>query len=104
MKKTIITFLCLACFILSGCGLITPYQPNVQQGNLIDQSRYDVLRPGMSKAEVVRIMGSPVLENVISSDHWAYVYTFQRRGGPIAKKRIDVYFQNGRVTQVDKQL
>ena len=104
MQKIIITFLCVTCFILTACTKLSPYQPNVQQGNLIYQTPYDRLQPGMSRDQVVRLMGNPVLENVIASDHWAYVYTFQPRGGAITKKRIDVYFQNGRVTRIDKQL
>jgi outer membrane protein assembly factor BamE len=58
------------------------------------------LKPGMSKDEVLSIMGQSVLENVFTNNHWAYVYTFQHSGGKILKKRLDLYFQNNRLVHM----
>jgi|SRR5262245_45916941 len=102
MKKIIITFLIIGVVLLTGCSKLHIYQPDIQQGNLISDAKTDQLRIGMSKDEVVRIMGNPVLENLITENHWAYVYTMQRRGGPITMKRVDVYFQGGRVSSIER--
>lgn len=105
MQKTIITLLLsITCLLsIAGCSKLHPYQPNIQQGNLLFETRVDELTPGMNKEQVVRLMGNPVLDNVFSHNHWAYVYTFQLHGRPqIVKKRVDVYFQNNRVVQIDK--
>ncbi len=42
---------------LASCRLI--YTPDVQQGNLLDKKNVDQLQPGMTKRQVVVLMGSP---------------------------------------------
>ncbi len=100
MQKIIITLLSILCLSLSSCSLLTPYQPDVQQGNIVTPAMVSSLKPGMSKDEVLSIMGQSVLENVFTNNHWAYVYTFQHSGGKILKKRLDLYFQNNRLVHM----
>jgi outer membrane protein assembly factor BamE len=99
MKRYIITLTCLLCLLLSGCW-IHPYQPDIQQGNIITDQMVASLRPGMSKDQVRSILGQPILENVFSDDYWAYVYTFQHSGGPIIKKQLNLFFQYNRLVHI----
>lgn len=102
MRKIILALLCTVCVVLIGCSKINVYQPTIQQGNLLFDEKIDQLRPGMSKPQVLSIMGNPVLENLISENHWAYVYTLQIKGGAITKKRVDVYFQSDRLVRINR--
>lgn len=102
MKKTIIIGLILISASLSACSLFRPYQPDISQGNLYTPAMVEQIKLGMSKDQVVRIMGDPILVNLFNDSHWAYVYTFQHKGGPILKKRLDLYFQNGRVARIER--
>lgn len=102
MRNTIIVSFFLSSLCLTGCGVIHPYQPNVQQGNMVSQVMIDQVHPGMSKEQVRNILGSSVLPNLFDENHWAYVYTMQRNGGQIIRKKVDIYFQNDRVTRVVK--
>ena len=45
----------LALAPLTGCGLI--YKVDAQQGNLFDKSTVETLKPGMSKRQVLLVMG-----------------------------------------------
>lgn len=102
MKKIIIIGLILISASLGACSLFHPYQPDIQQGNLYTPLMVEQIKPGISKDQVLSIMGSPILVNIFSDTHWAYVYTFQRKGGEILKKRLDIYFLNGRVVRVER--
>ncbi len=100
MKKIIITFFCLICISLSGCSLFKVYKPDIQQGNDLTQSMVSQLRPGMSKSQVLNILGSPVMNNVFDDNHWAYVYTFAKAGKRVQDRRLDLYFQNDRLRRI----
>src|SRR3982751_2537256 len=45
----------LALVPLTGCGLV--YKVDVQQGNLFDKNTVDSLKPGMTKRQVLLVMG-----------------------------------------------
>jgi outer membrane protein assembly factor BamE len=100
MRKLIITCLSLNFLLLTGCGILRPYQPDIQQGNLVSESMIQRIKPGMSKEQVVNTLGNPILTNTFDNTHWGYVYTFQHNGREIVRKNVDIYFQNGRVSQV----
>ncbi len=103
MKKNIVLpflFLCLLCPEFTACSVLRPYQPDVQQGNLYTPEMEARIKPGMSKEQVLAILGNPILGNLFNDNHWAYVYTLQRGGKDIYMKRLDIYFQGGRVVRV----
>jgi len=102
MRKLFIVITCLflKTILLTGCGLVHPYQPDIQQGNLISQAMAERVGVGMSKDQVRNALGNSLLANPFDENHWAYVYTFQHNGGVISRKTLDIYFQNGRVSRI----
>ncbi|MFT3741715.1 MAG: outer membrane protein assembly factor BamE [Gammaproteobacteria bacterium] len=99
MLTRILTLIILAT-TLSGCYMLHPYQPDIQQGNVLTPRMVELVRPGMSKDTVENILGTPVLINPYDDNHWAYVYTYQHRGQTIHKKQLDLYFSNGRLVRM----
>ncbi|MDF3054143.1 MAG: hypothetical protein K0Q74_50 [Gammaproteobacteria bacterium] len=100
MQKFTTTILFTLFVLLTACSLTTPYQPNIQQGNLISEHMVSQLKVGMSKEQVIHILGAPILSNAFDNSHWAYAYTFQQKGGPITKKHLDLYFQGNQLTRI----
>lgn len=100
MRKLTITTLLILFATLGACSWFTPYQPNIQQGNLLSEEMLSRLKIGMTKEQVVRTLGNPVLENAFNQQHWAYVYTMQKKGGPITKKHLDLYFENNHLVRI----
>ena len=76
------------------------YQVNIEQGNVITQERVNQLHSGMSKHEVEDVMGEPVLAEIFSRNRWNYVYTQQRNGRKVQKKKVTLLFNGDRVTKV----
>jgi outer membrane protein assembly factor BamE len=68
------------------------YTVDVQQGNIVDQSMTDQLRPEMNKRQVLYIMGSPMLIDFFHQKRWDYLYSEQKGGGERQQKRISLYF------------
>lgn len=80
----------LALIPLTGCGVI--YKVDAQQGNLFDKSTVDALKPGMSKRQVLLVMGSPSVVSPFDQSRWDYVSTMRRGRGKMERKDLTLYF------------
>jgi outer membrane protein assembly factor BamE len=77
---------------LASCRLI--YTPDVSQGNLLDKKTVDQLQPGMTKRQVLVLMGSPSVNSPFNQNQWDYVSTQQHRGGDIKVRTLTLTFNN----------
>ena len=73
MNRKITFILALCTFLLSAC--IKPYQPDIQQGNIINNSDLKEIRYGMSKQEVLFILGTPMVLDPFNEERWDYFYS-----------------------------
>lgn len=90
--------LCLsAALLLAGCSVterLTPYKVDVQQGNVVTQEMVAKLKPGMTKAQVRFILGTPLIVDAFHADRWDYVYR-QQKGGTLTEQRTVTLFFEG---------
>ena len=84
---------------LASCRLI--YTPDVYQGNLLDKKTVDQLQPGMTKRQVLVLMGSPSVNSPFSQNEWDYVSTQQHRGGPIKVRTLKLTFNNDSLVRTE---
>lgn len=91
----------IICCTLIGCH---PYVPDVQQGNIIEQTKVNQLQMGMSKQDVLNLLETPVLVDVFNADIWTYVYTKQIRGGKIMRQDLVLYFKDNQLIKIKKDL
>ncbi|HOB63284.1 MAG TPA: outer membrane protein assembly factor BamE [Candidatus Competibacteraceae bacterium] len=96
-----------ACVLLSvltaGCESMLPsfYTVPVRQGNYVDQTMVSRLRPGMTKQQVQRIMGTPLITDPFHQDRWDYYYQ-KSKGTEIAERRqVTLYFQGDTLARVE---
>ena len=82
-------------------GVITPYRVEVVQGNVITDEQAKILKPGMTRAQVRDILGSPMLTDPFHADRWDYVFTIRRQGTAPQQRRVTVFFENDRVARFD---
>ncbi|MFT4635803.1 MAG: outer membrane protein assembly factor BamE [Arenicella sp.] len=91
-KKTSIVL--IACsFALSAC--IRPYQPNVQQGNIINNSDLSEIRYGMSKQEILFILGTPMVIDPFNEQRWDYFYSNRDQRKKETTQRLITALFNG---------
>ncbi len=102
----------LACALgLTGCeslqssenflGLITPYKVEVVQGNVVTKEQVDAIKPGLSRAQVRDILGSPLLTDLFHADRWDYVFTIRRQGTEPQSRRIVVLFDGDKMKSIE---
>ena len=105
MKRAVFLFAVAAPVALTGCETILSNLPGVytidiEQGNMIDQTMVDQLRPNMSKRQVLYIMGSPMLSDTFHEQRWDYLYSDQPGGEARLQKRISLYFNGDNLAGV----
>lgn len=74
-------------------GVITPYRMEIVQGNVVTQEMAAAVKPGMSRARVRDVLGSPLLTDIFHTDRWDYVFTIRRQGTPYQQRRVTVLFE-----------
>ena len=104
--------LLLAACSLAGCsslqssdknllGLITPYRIEIVQGNVVTREQAAAVQPGMSRAQVRDILGSPLLTDVFHADRWDYIFTIRRSGAEPQRRSVTAYFDGERLQRLD---
>ena len=96
MSRTLL----LLCFIVvaNGCVNTIPYyKQDIQQGNNLTQSEVKKIKKGMTKKEVVNLLGSPVVNNAFYNDELVYIYTNLTGKGQYTEKRLILKFKDGKL-------
>ena len=105
MRKSLFSLSLLTSLTLVSCSTILNHLPGVytleiQQGNIIDQTMVDQLRPGMNKRQVLYIMGSPMLDDVFHKNRWDYLYSDKPSGEDNVQKQLSLFFENDQIVGV----
>ena len=82
-------------------NVVTPYQIDVVQGNVITSEQLALLRTGMERNAVRDVLGTPLLQSVFHADRWDYVFTFRRKGQEPQQRKVLVFFQNNQLARFE---
>jgi len=107
--------LVLAALTLSGCasfqnagtqmstlgGLLTPHRIDIQQGNVVVREQLQALQPGMPRAQVQAILGTPLVASAFHAARWDYVFTFVRQNQEPQQRRVTVFFAGDALQRVE---
>ncbi len=74
-------------------GVVKPYKMDVVQGNVVTKEQIDLLKPGMSRAQVRELLGSALLASMFHGNRWDYVFTLKHDGVESKPRRVTVYFK-----------
>jgi len=61
---------------LPACAI---YSPAVDQGNIVTYKMMNKLKVGMSRDQVLFIMGTPLIIDAYNQNRWDYVYIVNRK-------------------------
>jgi outer membrane protein assembly factor BamE len=97
--------------LLAGCqslqssdnllGAITPYRIEIVQGNVITKEQAALVKPGMSRAQVRDVLGSPLLTDLFHADRWDYVFTIRRQGAPPQARAVVALFEGETLKSIE---
>ena len=80
---------------------ITPYHIEVVQGNVVTKEQIARVSPGLTRAQVRDIMGSPLLTDAFHADRWDYVFTIRREGTEPQQRTIVLRFDGDKLKSVE---
>lgn len=79
------------------------YRIDVPQGNFLDQRDVEKLRIGMTKDQVIYVLGRPMVKDSFDHDTWYYVYKMKRgmkKRGEDFEKHMVIEFEDDKVAAV----
>lgn len=97
MRKAFV--LLFAALLLSGCNFI--YRQPVFQGNLLDKANVEQLKPGMSRNQVISLVGTPVLADPFHEQRWDYIATEHRGHGDTQIKNMTLWFEGDNLSKME---
>lgn len=71
MRKLLLV--ALIALLTAGCGVV--YRQPIYQGNLLDKANVDQLQAGMSKQQVLLLLGTPSIADPFHHERWDYTAT-----------------------------
>ena len=99
MIRKLVLVLSIA-LITAGCGIV--YRQPIYQGNLLEKAAVDQLQTGMSKQQVMLLLGTPSIADPFHQQRWDYTAT-QRVGrvGKVEGKNLTLWFEGDALTKWD---
>ena len=82
-------------------GMLTPYKMEIVQGNVITSEQAAAIRPGLTRAQVRDVLGSPLLADPFHAHRWDYVFTIRRQGAEPQLRRVVVLFKGDVMESID---
>jgi outer membrane protein assembly factor BamE len=100
----------LAPGLLAGCAalesnrwtnIFLPYRIEVVQGNVVTREQVARVTPGLSRAQVRDILGSPLVTDIFHANRWDYVFILNRPGTPVQNRAVVVIFEGDKLARID---
>lgn len=82
-------------------GLVTPYRIDIVQGNAVTREQIALIKPGMSRAQVRDILGTPLLTDPFHAERWDYIFTIRRPGTEPQRRSIVAFFEGEVLRKID---
>ncbi|XKE45772.1 outer membrane protein assembly factor BamE [Halomonas organivorans] len=101
-KLSRIVTLSLALALISGCSYFGVYKRDLAQGNLVTPAMAERLQPGMTRQQVIDLMGSPLLEAPFAADEWDYLYRLDQAYDGVEQRRLTLTFDGNRLASIER--
>lgn len=104
MKSVLRALAATSILLLAGCSVtekLTPYKIDIQQGNVVTQEMVAKLKPGMTKAQVRFILGTPLITDAYHANRWDYVYRYLKAGKLTEERKLALFFDQELLQRVE---
>lgn len=101
MRKLLINIGICVALAVSGCSI---HRVDVQQGNVLEKEELDKLKKGMSKKQVMFLLGTPLLQDAFQTNRWDYIYTYKKgQETELDRKRLTLHFKNDTLQKIENK-
>jgi outer membrane protein assembly factor BamE len=98
----------LTFIFLTACSVKSPidyfeakiYKLDVQQGNIITAEMLMGLKPGMTRAQVKYVLGTPLIQDSFHENRWDYIYKMIKNDRLIEERHVVVRFADDELVDV----
>lgn len=95
----------LVLLLLAACSHVPDYVPSyyrvpILQGNSITTKKLKQVKVGMTPGQVQYVLGTPMVKDTFSGNHWAYVFYYRNSHGVSREHQLDLYFEDGRLARI----
>lgn len=87
--------------LLGGCSSFSPYTMEIRQGNYVTPEMRSKIKVGMSRQQVISVLGSPLISDVFHANRWDYVYRYAEKGKLVEQQRYTLFFEGEFVKRID---
>ncbi len=98
----IISLFLTACQLLPEDAQLKSYRVLVQQGNVIEESKVELLKINMSREQVIFLLGEPVLNNIFDKDRWDYVFFRKRDPEKTQLNMVSIFFKEDKIISMKR--
>ncbi len=77
------------------------YRMEVQQGNLLDPSQVSQLETGMTRSQVLYLLGTPMVPSAFNEDRWDYYHHLDNFRGRQSTRKLTVWFKDDKVERIE---
>lgn len=82
-------------------GWVSPYQIDVQQGNVVTSEQLAALKAGMSRLQVRDALGTPLLTDNFHPNRWDYIFVLNRPGRLPQRRDVVLTFAGDRLVNIE---
>jgi len=93
--------LLLAAVLLAGCNDFI-YKTDVSQGNILRTKDIELLEEGLTKSQVISLIGTPAVADPFHKQRWDYISTYSNRGEDFTLRHMRLTFdENDRLLTME---
>lgn len=89
----------IACTLSTGCSLV--FKLPTRQGNVLEQKQLDQLKIGMSRDQVVYLLGTPIAASPFRPDRWDYLGYYRSPRGETSARTVSLFFTGDTLSRMD---
>lgn len=97
LLKTWRMFVIVVSVVLSACAV---HKIDVQQGNAVAPEKIAQLKAGMTKRQVIFIMGTPLLVDPFHNSRWDYIYSLESKGKMRERRHLALFFDGDELVRI----
>mgnify|MGYP001556000932 CR=1 FL=1 len=101
--RTILISILLS-LVLAGCSLSDLpglYRVEIQQGNIITKERLKEVKPGLTRQQVVFLLGSPSVVDPFHQDRWDYVFQILDSKYNYTTHKMALFFKDDALEKIE---
>ncbi len=100
-RSRVACLLVLAVMLLGGCKDFI-YKTDVSQGNILRSKDIELLEEGLTKAQVISLIGTPAVADPFHQQRWDYMSTYATRGENLTVRHMILIFdENDRLQSME---